>query len=138
MPATVSVRDLAVAVVATLFLPLTVLALDYFIRAKIQIGTWNELIAHSGPDCCVLSLGATGAIFVDPNVNSIAGIKSPLFIILLIIFLIFMRVACISKSVPTQQGAPPSLKYGVCSLLVIFFVMIISYGYDMHFKVPHP
>jgi hypothetical protein len=139
MPVPVSIRDSVVAVVATLFLPLSVLALDYFIRAKIQIDTWNELIARSGPDCCVLSLGTTGAIFVDPHVNSISGIKSPLFIIGLIIFLIFMRVACISKSVPSGKlGTPPSLRYGVCSLLAIFFVMVISYGYDVYNKVPHP
>jgi hypothetical protein len=136
MPPTVSISDAFNAVMSTLVLPLAVLAMDYFIRAKVQAGTWNELIASSGPDCCILSLGTTGAIFLDPHVRSIAGMKSPLFIIFLMLFLIFMRFACIKTSATAGLAAPASLGYGVTSLLVIFFVMVIGYGYDIY-KASH-
>jgi hypothetical protein len=128
MPAPVTFEEFVIAVCATFFLPLAVLALDYFIRATLQSGSWGELIKTSGPDCCVLSLGATGAIFVDPHVSSIRGVNSPLFIIALIIFLIFMRVACIKADKPTSKSkVPSSLRYGVCSILAIFFVVCGSY-----------
>jgi ABC-type Mn2+/Zn2+ transport system permease subunit len=135
MPADVHLRDLVIAVVATLFLPLAVLGLDYFIRAKIEGGTWGQLVGRSGPDCCVLSMGATGTLFVDPNISSTAGFNSPLFIILLILFLIFMRVACINKDVARSEGGvPPNLRYGICSLLAICFVMVFGY----YFAIFHP
>jgi hypothetical protein len=128
MPPSSDFADLTVAVCATLLLPLAVLALDYFIRAKVQGGTWFQLIESSGPDCCVLSLGATGAIFVDPHVSAVDGIRSPLFIIALIIFLLFMRVACIKSTAPTSEDqAPSSLRYGLFSLLAICFVVCYSY-----------
>jgi len=120
-------RELFVALAATLILPLAVLALDYYIRSTIEGGTYADLLKQSGPDCVVLSFGTTGAIFVDPRVSSVDGIRSPLFIIFLVIFLVWMRVACIKARGHTAEDRRSSLRYGVSSLLAIFFVMTFGY-----------
>lgn len=135
-------KEMGIALLASLILPIVVLMLDYFIRSKIQgEQSWRELVKFSGPDCCVLSMGATGAIFVDPNVSAIRGLKSPIFAVFLVLFLIAMRVACINKpkiavarngvaDIPVTDEdttLPANLKFGVWSLATIAFV--VAYGY---------
>jgi hypothetical protein len=127
LPAGDVIGGLVRAALSTLALPLSVLALDYFIRSKMTGGSYTELVRTSGPDGVVLSLGATGAIFLDPHVAAVAGIKSPLFILGLTIFLVFMRVGCIKSHNAPADEKTQTLWYGVSSILTIFFVM--AYGY---------
>jgi len=129
MPTGAEVGELAVAIFATLLLPLAILTLDYYIRAKVNDAGFQELVRTCGPDCCILSLGSTGAIFLDPRVSALHGKTLPIVIIVLFVFLIFMRIACINKATKTETtGVPPeNLRYGVFSILAVSFVICIGY-----------
>ena len=55
---------------ATVLAPVVVLALDYIYRFESDL---HELLEKSGPDLCLLSLGASVPVFLDSRVVAALG-----------------------------------------------------------------
>lgn len=127
-PLAIAIKDLSTTLIATLVAPLVVLLFDYFYRSSNNPGsTWADNLGHCGPDCCILSLGATGAIMIDPHTKAALGEFLGLFFLFFFFTLMFIRVACTKAQSSDAGEKARTLRYGVWSLLLVSSVVVFSY-----------
>jgi len=112
--------EFIVGLMTTFFLPLIFLVLDYVLRSQASETEFEELITQSGPDCCILSFGATGAVFMDPAVRSIEGLTSPVVLLVIFALILTFRFFCLGAS--RKKKARTSVALGLASILTLLFI----------------
>jgi hypothetical protein len=125
--------DYVQAVVVTFVIPLAYLLVEYFFRFSSSADSMPPLetaLRQSGPDCCILSLGASGAVFVDPWLAAVPGFGSKLLLVLVISVILILRILCRrSESVSGRSGALKSMRLGLTSLLMLFVLLTIGHSW---------
>jgi hypothetical protein len=118
--------ELVTVVACTVGLPFLVLVSDYMFRVEANLIT---VMRMSGPDLCLLGLGAVGSIFIDPKVVAALHGLPPLVPGIAVIFVIFiLRGLCfrLGKST-TNSAAYVILLSGVLSLTLVSGILVYSY-----------
>lgn len=115
-----SVGDFVTGLMTTFFLPIIFLIVDYVFRSQASETAFDELITQSGPDCCILSFGATGAVFMDPTVRSIEGFDSPVVLLLILALILMFRFFCLGAS--RKKNAKTSLALGLASVFTLMAI----------------
>ncbi len=115
------------AVIATFGVPLVFMIGDYIMRLKTKLASKSELLHQVGGDCCILSLGATGGVYIDPHVQSVPTISSGLAPTLMIGFLIIMRYACITIPGRTKHSPKLSIFLGLTSMFLVSGVLVVGF-----------
>lgn len=117
---------LAIVLAATMGLPLLVLMVDYVFRTETGM---NETMRQSGPDLCLLGLGAVGSVFLDPKVVT-AFFLPPQLGGAVAVFIIFaLRGICfrLAKRPTTTRLAVGTMIVGLASICIVGSILIYSY-----------
>lgn len=118
---------LAVVLVATLFLPLLVMFIDYLLRYDL---TGVDAVQQFGPDLCLLALGSVGSVFIDPKVATSFGIPAQLSGVLVLLLIFVCRALCfrVGRRKPkTSTTATVSVILGFISVALIGGTLIFGY-----------
>ena len=113
--------------VATFGVPLIFMTGDYILRLKGGLATKDELTHQVGSDCCILSLGAVGAVYIDPHVHNVKGISSQLTLVIVVGALSILRYLCL----PSQKNVRPhdpklSMFLGFMSMFIVSTILVIG------------
>jgi hypothetical protein len=122
-------NDFITVVIANLGVPIFFLAVEYAYRPD---GTFVAVIQRSGPDLCLIGLGTSGSVFINPRVTSSFPVPSQLGLIILIVVILLLRRACyaVQADPPHWLKALVSLSLGIGSITLVFFVLM--YGYVLN------
>ena len=120
-----SPKDFVVALITTFGLPILFLVVDYVFRSQASQVSFEELVMQSGPDCCILSFGATGAVFMDSNVQSIPGLTSPIVLLFILAVILILRFLCLGAS--RKQLAERSLVLGLTSVFTVLLIPVVAF-----------
>lgn len=121
--------ELLTVILATLGLPILVLAADYIPR----MGNLAEAMNTAGPDLCLLGLGSIGAIFIDKKVADAFPIAPQLMGVFVAIFIMILRNIC-GRLSKMAGGAWShirgfwSLVSGLAAVLIVGWILIYSYS----------
>jgi hypothetical protein len=122
---TQSLAEFGSGVCVTFIFPLFFLLADYVLRAKTSRTSFHKLVLQSGPDCCILSFGAMGSVFVDPSVQSIPSLTSPIAVIAMVLVILILRFCCLDAS--AKGASHQSVGLGLGS--VFGLLMIPTYAF---------
>lgn len=118
-------RQFGGMVFATFLLPLAFLYVDYAFRSQASLAEFEELVLQSGPDCCIFSLGATGAIFADEHVRAIPGLGSSSVALLVVAIVFALRFYCVGAA--RKKDAHRSLLLGLASILLLMVIPAVAF-----------
>lgn len=104
----------------TFCVPLVFLGVDYVLRSQTGNAAVEELILQSGPDCCILSFGAMGAVFMDRTVRSVGVLASPTAILLTIAIILVLRFLCLGAARNKQTRR--SITLGLFSVITVLSI----------------
>lgn len=117
--------EFAGTIASTFVLPLVFLFVDYAFRSQSSLATFEELALQSGPDCCIFSLGATGAIFMDPHVKAIPGLGSSTCALLVVAVVFILRFYCVGAA--RKKNPRRSLALGLASIFLMVIVPTVAF-----------
>jgi hypothetical protein len=114
------------AAVALFGVPILFLVLEYVYQTDT---TLLAVFQKSGPDLCLIGLGSSGSVFIDPRVISSFRLPSQLcLIIVIVVILILRRISVRVESEPqTWRRAITSSALGLGSIAMVLCVLM--YGY---------
>lgn len=121
------IGELVAAVVATVLLPIGFLCIDYVMRFKFAAAEREEIFSQAGADCCVLSLGSTGAVYIDPHLRSVPGLSSPLTLAVILCVIFLLRVLCLKNVKSPADQYPSTILYGLISISLV--TVVLSAGF---------
>ena len=115
-----------IAIVGSILAPVVLLAFDYVYRFGSHL---DELVEKSGPDLCLLSLGATVPVFLDSRVAAALGSHVGGIEFATIFGILLLRGFCFRFN---NQPRPKLWRYTglICGLASFIFVGgILVFGY---------
>jgi hypothetical protein len=117
---------LAIVLSATIGIPFLVLVVDYVFRTE---SGFVETMRGSGPDLCLLGLGAVGSVFLDSKVASAFFIPPALGGTVVVLIIFGLRGVCFRlQKLPLTTGvAFATMVMGIASVLVVGAVLVFSY-----------
>jgi hypothetical protein len=122
------ISDLIGALAAIFIIPIAFIAGDYVMRLRTELASREEIAHQIGSDCCILSMGATGAIYIDPYVRSVPGLSSDLTLALLIAFLCILRYSCLHNPKGTKERSTKvSITVGLSSIILVAAVLVVGF-----------
>jgi hypothetical protein len=106
--------------------PLLVLFTDYLFRADLNL---EELLRKAGADLCLLGLGSSGAVFIEPRVSAAFGLAASLIQLLSVLFVFLFRALClrIERGDILAKCKYANLYFGVASICMMGGILIYSY-----------
>lgn len=121
--------ELVTVIMATLGIPVCVLAEDYIPRMT----NLQEAMNTAGPDLCLLGLGSVGALFIDKRVADAFPIAPQLMCVFVTIFIMILRNICGRLSKTPGPGWWPgkgfwNLISGLAAVMVVGWILIYSYS----------
>ncbi|GAC1627333.1 MAG: hypothetical protein NVS9B13_24330 [Candidatus Acidiferrum sp.] len=118
--------SLLTALFTTLLIPLLALAVDYMARVNTKIG---ELTLKAGPDLCLIGLGSSGAVFIEPKVSSAFGAKTSMIELVVVFTIFFLRALClrIEQKQFFANKEYANLFPGVAAIFVVGAILIYSH-----------
>src|SRR5258708_29767997 len=84
--------SLVTVVVVIIVIPFFALVVDYMGRVNTRI---QELVPKAGADLCLLGLGSSGAVFIEPRVSLAFGARTSLIEVIVIFTIFFLRFFCL-------------------------------------------
>lgn len=123
-------REFGITVLVMLVVPLAFLIVDYTFRfaAAQPHRTLDDSLVEASNDCCVLSLGGSAAVFVDPRVKAVPELTSPLTVIVIVVIILALRAFCLASAKSSAASRVRTCIWlGSASLM--FVVVILAAGY---------
>jgi hypothetical protein len=110
-------------------IPVVFLIYEYVSRPN---ETLYGAFQKSGPDFCLIGLGSSGSIFIDPQVTSSFQLAPQLCLIFAIAAILILRSLCYKVQVtpPRWQSAFASLGLGLGSIGLVFGILGYAYLYN--------
>ncbi len=118
--------DFITVVSAVLGIPIVFLIYEYVSRPnETLVGVFQK----SGPDFCLVGLGSSGSVFIDPRVTSSFRLAPQICLIFAIAAILILRSVCYKVQVtpPQWKSAFASLGLGLGSLGVVFGILVYAY-----------
>lgn len=114
------------AFLATILAPVVILALDYVYRLESDL---YRLIQNSGPDLCLVSLGASVPVFLDARVVELLGTKAPGLESFAILGILLARGLCIrfNRQPPPNLSRYTGFACGMLCLLFVGAILVLAY-----------
>jgi hypothetical protein len=118
--------SLVTVLVVIIVIPLFALVVDYMARVNTRI---HELVRKAGADLCLLGLGSSGAVFIEPRVSIAFGARTSLIEVIVIFAIFFLRFFCLRIE---QQQFFANREYaglvpGVGSVFIVGAILLYSY-----------
>jgi hypothetical protein len=127
------------ALLSILVLPIIILVANYLLDSD----PMDEVLKRSGPDLCLIGLGASGSVFLDAKVAAAYALPPQLLLMVIMGIILILRGACSrilgrtkSSTAPGGGGGPSatqpgwagwSVGLGTASVFLVFGVL--TYGY---------
>jgi hypothetical protein len=115
------------ALLSILVLPIIILVANYLLTSD----PMDDVLKRSGPDLCLIGLGASGSVFLDPKVSAAYALPPQLLLMVIMGIILILRGAC--SRVLTRGGTAPTIRpgwsvgFGMASICLVFGVL--TYGY---------
>ena len=119
--------QLTTVLITTIGVPFLVLVLDYVYNS--QGASIMDTLLRAGPDLCLVGLGSSGSVFIDPKVIKAFSIPPQLILIVVLIVILILRGICrkLGSTPHSTLRAFGSCALGIASIAIIS--CIIYYGY---------
>jgi hypothetical protein len=118
--------SLGTVLVVTIVVPLFALVVDNMARVNTKL---EELVPKAGADLCLLGLGSSGAVFIEPRVEVAFGTRSSLVEVIVLFAIFFLRFFClrIEQKEFLKQRKYAGLVPGVGSVFIVGAILLYSY-----------
>jgi hypothetical protein len=118
-------KEFWVAVIAVVVVPLLVLVMDYMYRPA---GGILDTLSRTGSDLCLVGLGASGPMSVDPKVLTEGPLPVAQLMVVMILMIVIFRGLCLKLALKaTTFRAIASCTLGLASITTIFAILYLSY-----------
>jgi hypothetical protein len=119
--------QLTTVLITTIGVPFLVLVSDYINNS--QGASLEETFLRAGPDLCLVGLGSSGSVFIDPKIIAAFDIPAPLVLIVVLITILIFRGLC-RRLVSPPHSTLKAFGSCVCGIASIAIIScIIYYGY---------
>jgi hypothetical protein len=115
--------QLKIVLAAHVLVPLMALILDYFHRGKGVL----DCMDRSGPDLCLIGLGGSGVLFIDPRI--VLVFHPPVYLIIVLFLILIFRQICflMHKDPLVKWRALCSCAIGLSSITVVSSILYFAY-----------
>jgi hypothetical protein len=117
--------QLITVLIITIVIPLLVLISEYINYSD----SMRDTFLRAGPDLCLVGLGSSGSVFIDPKVIGAFPVPSVVVLLVVLLVILIFRGLCRKLVSPPHswRKAIGSCAFGIASIAILS--CIIYYGY---------